>query len=77
MFVLYDYNLCFIGSPYYNASYYIYKFVWPYYIVIHLTLYHRSVNFWILSISIILLLNKCLRLDNAACSHFGEVICCI
>ncbi len=36
MCLIYDYNHCFNGSPYDISSYYNYKSVWPYYIVIHL-----------------------------------------
>ncbi len=37
VFLVHDYILCFIGSPCYNVSYYNYNSIWPYYIVIHLT----------------------------------------
>ncbi len=35
--LIHDYTLCFTGSPCCNFSHYNYIYIWPYYIVIHMT----------------------------------------
>ncbi len=39
VFLLYHYNFCFNGSSYYAFICYNFNFVWPYYIVIHMSIF--------------------------------------